>query len=73
MGTTDDLATFSDRVGFNKGLLKKLGIQTPTKAPFNKYQKKIIFLFTKPIATFNVQIKSFDPKNDDTPLNTFYN
>ena len=72
MDTTDNLADLSRRMSFNAGFLKKLGIQSPKGSPYNKYQKKIIFLFTKPLGTFDAVIKSFYPNLDDTPLNTFY-
>jgi hypothetical protein len=58
MGTSDDVADFANRVNFNGALLKKLGLYRQAGVPLAAFQKKIIFLFTKPIGTFDVRIKS---------------
>ena len=53
MGTSDDLNTLAQRLSFNLALLKKLGLYRQPGVPIKNYKKKIIFLFTKPIGTFD--------------------
>lgn len=53
MGTSDDLDKFAQKLDLNLALLKKLGLYSQPGSILTKYKKKILFFFTKPIATFN--------------------
>lgn len=66
LATTDDLPSLARFLSFSKATLKKLGISR-TSASLTSFKKKIIFIYTKPIATFNIVINE-----KSTPLNTFY-
>lgn len=72
MGTTDDLSDFANRLSFNQALFKKIGIDVNPTLPLTSYKKKMIFIFTKPIGTFDTMIQSPIPNLPHTPLNTFY-
>lgn len=72
MGTTDDLGEFADRLNFNRALFKQIGIDFIPGSPLTAYKKKIIFLFTKPLGTFNAIIQSPIANLPNTPLNTFF-
>ncbi len=56
MGTTDDLDDFANRLDFNRALFRQLGIDPKAGEPLKSYKKKIIFVFTKPIGTFDAVI-----------------
>jgi hypothetical protein len=73
MGTSDDMADFAIRLGFNGNIQKKLGISRNPNTPLNSFTKKFIFLFTRPLGTFEVALGTSDPNLPNTPLNSFFN
>lgn len=72
MGTTDDLADFANRLGFNGALLRKLGLARQGGPLLTAYRKKFIFVFTKPIGTFSAKVVSPNDYLPNTPLNAFF-
>lgn len=72
IGTSDDLADFAVRLGFNGNIQKRLGLYRMPGQPLTAINKKIIMFFTKPLGTFEVNIKAQDPYLANTPLNAFF-
>jgi hypothetical protein len=52
MGTSNDLAYFATKLGFNANLQKKLGLYYAKGSTATSFKKKILFFFFKPVATF---------------------
>lgn len=70
MATTDEMADLATRLSFSRALLRRLGIGEGSS--ITDFTKRIFFIFTKPIATFEAVIQSPVSGLPDTPLNTFY-
>lgn len=71
MGTSNDLAYFATKLGFNANLQKKLGLYYTKGSTPTSFKKKILFFFFKPVATFEVLINSTDPIAN-SPLNVLF-
>lgn len=56
MATSDDLPALANYMGFSRAFLKKLGLNRLSASTLTSFKKKIIFIFTKPLGTFSVQI-----------------
>lgn len=56
MATSDDLPSLANYMGFSRAFLKKLGLNRLSASTLTSFKKKIIFIFTKPLGTFSVQI-----------------